>query len=1042
MSLDLFLVIPADLPQILLNTPINEELTTLYLDEVATLLKLAGIDYNQKEVIKKAIKLNQPIILRGLVRKKLVKKERVTSNVLSPNSLLSDIIGDDEYKENLKGYLNTVPEDEKPQSLYPNNRIEFLDEINRKMLSLKIEEDDSSCTKKGDANFTPLVHQMIVTRYLNSFTPYRGLLLYHGLGSGKTCSSISIIEGMKNTHKVFVMTPASLQANYRTQMKYCGDQLFKTNNYWSFKELPRGGEQLLNFYDSVKLTEKFIKIHPELDRYMHTIGGLWVVDDTKDPNFNTLEEDEKEQIDKQITILIKNKYSFINYNGINKKRWNDYTKDKTINPFDHSVLVIDEVHNFVSRIVNKLHKKHTVSTDIYEAIMEAEDCKVVSLSGTPYINNPCELGVLFNIIGGYTYCLEISIKLLKTETDEKLFKILLNKPFIESFEYEQKQYKLKVLQNPYGFSKTDSGQLIYDETFMSREDFITNVLDLLKGNSSFVVEKSQYVKYNKFPDDIKEFNKYFVTPDLKINNKEWFQSKIVGMVSYLGDKANLMPDIIKADDDNDIHLEYSDMSLHQIKAYSTIRNDERKRDKRKKKKDDDEFSSTYRVFSRLCCNFSFPDDIPRPMPGNNIITEEDVDAVDNNKLLEDVDGKYDELDVETRVVDGSYKSKIDAVLQKFTANPAKYFNSDIPKLVNGVESGDSLKELSPKFLQILSNIMNPDNIGCHLVYSNFRQLEGIGILSIILKFYGYVELKVEQISGVNTLKLDDKMYSADRYIDTKKVFSLYTGTETPEQKEIIRNIYNSKYDALPNNIQAQLKELFPNNEDKNLYGEIIKVLMITASGAEGIDLKNTRFVHILEPYWHHVRINQVIGRARRICSHAELPEEYRNVTVYMYMSKFKDGMDLEEFNALKTQDNSISTDQLLYNIMERKRGLSVMFLDTLKEASIDCIVNYKDKCVSKPFATLKNKKITSIDYKMDPLKKFDTVTQKVELVKKTLDTNGKKLSYAVDTSKTPNILYNYEAYMRSVKAKKLDDKKEIILVKVGTLGLDNKVVLL
>ena len=128
--------------------------------------------------------------------------------------------------------------------------------------------------------------------------------------------------------------------------------------------------------------------------------------------------------------------------------------------------------------------------------------------------------------------------------------------------------------------------------------------------------------------------------------------------------------------------------------------------------------------------------------------------------------------------------------------------------------------------------------------------------------------------------------------------------------------------------------------------------------------------------------------------------------------------------------------------MERKRGLSVMFLDTLKEASIDCIVNYKDKCVSKPFATLKNKKITSIDYKMDPLKKFDTVTQKVELVKKTLDTNGKKLSYAVDTSKTPNILYNYEAYMRSVKAKKLDDKKEIILVKVGTLGLDNKVVLL
>lgn len=1040
MSLDLFLVIPADLPQILLDTPIKEELTKHYIEEVAALLKLARIEYNQKEVIKKAIKLNQPIILRGLIRKKLVKKEKTKSNVLSPNTLLSHIMDDDEYKENLKGYLNTVSEDEKPQPLYQNNRVDFLDEINRKMLSLKFEKDDSSCTKKGDANFTPLVHQMIVTRYLNSFTPYRGLLLYHGLGSGKTCSSISIIEGMKNTHKVYVMTPASLQANYRTQMKYCGDQLFKTNNYWSFKELPRGGERLLNFYDSIKLTESFVKFHPELDRYMHTIGGLWVVDDTKEPNFNTLEEDEKEQIDNQITILIKNKYSFINYNGITKKRWNDYTKNKTINPFDHSVLVIDEVHNFVSRIVNKLHKKNTVSTDIYEAILEAEDCKVVTLSGTPYINNPCELGVLFNIIGGYTYCLEIGVKTLKVDLDEKLFKVLLNKPFIESFEYDQTQKKLKVLQNPYGFSKLESGQLIYDQAFISREDFITSVLDLLKGNASFVVEKSQYVKYNKFPDTMVEFNTYFVTPDLKIKNKEWFQSKIVGMVSYLGDKRNLMPDIIKADDGNDIHLEYSDMSLHQLKTYSTIRNDERKKDKQRKKKEEEEFSSTYRVFSRLCCNFSFPDDIPRPMPSNNIVTEEDIDVVENEKLLEDVDGKYDELDTETRKVDDTYKTRIDAVLKKFSRNPELYFNSDIPKLVSGVESGNTLKELSPKFLQIMTNIMNPDNIGCHLIYSNFRQLEGIGILSIILKFYGFIELRVEQTPSGNTLVLDG-MYNNDRYVDSKKVFALYTGTETPEQKEIIRNIYNSKYEALPNNIQARLKELFPNNTDKNLYGEIIKVFMITASGAEGIDLKNTRFVHILEPYWHHVRVNQVIGRARRICSHSDLPEEYRNVTVYMYMSKFKEGMDLEEFNALKTQDNSISTDQLLFNIMERKRGLSVMFLDTLKEASIDCIVNYKDKCVTKPFATLKNRKITSIDYKMDPIKKFESVTKKVGLVKKSLDTNGKLVAYAVDTSKTPNILYDYKAYMDSVAAKELDNKKEIILVKVGTL-VDDKVILL
>ena len=50
----------------------------------------------------------------------------------------------------------------------------------------------------------------------------------------------------------------------------------------------------------------------------------------------------------------------------------------------------------------------------------------------------------------------------------------------------------------------------------------------------------------------------------------------------------------------------------------------------------------------------------------------------------------------------------------------------------------------------------------------------------------------------------------------------------------------------------------------NLYGEIIKVLMITASGAEGISLRNVRYVHITEPYWHPVRMQQVIGRASNL----------------------------------------------------------------------------------------------------------------------------------------------------------------------------------
>ena len=78
-------------------------------------------------------------------------------------------------------------------------------------------------------------------------------------------------------------------------------------------------------------------------------------------------------------------------------------------------------------------------------------------------------------------------------------------------------------------------------------------------------------------------------------------------------------------------------------------------------------------------------------------------------------------------------------------------------------------------------------------------------------------------------------------------------------------------------------QVYSHKFENNQNGEVIKALMITSSGAEGINLKNTRFVHIVEPYWHMVRLEQVVGRARRICSHKLLPQELRNVKVYLYL---------------------------------------------------------------------------------------------------------------------------------------------------------------
>ena len=92
-----------------------------------------------------------------------------------------------------------------------------------------------SCENRNrNADFNLLTHQKVVRDYLNLITPYRGLLILHGLGSGKTCTSIAIAEGMKTDKQIVLMTPASLKKNYFSELKKCGDPLFRKNQYWEF----------------------------------------------------------------------------------------------------------------------------------------------------------------------------------------------------------------------------------------------------------------------------------------------------------------------------------------------------------------------------------------------------------------------------------------------------------------------------------------------------------------------------------------------------------------------------------------------------------------------------------------------------------------------------------------------------------------------------------------------------------------------------------------------------------------------------------------
>ena len=201
----------------------------------------------------------------------------------------------------------------KAPAYYMNNReifINFLNSLFKPYADrLKAQKDDDiSCEKMSEAkqkSFSLMVHQQIVRDYMNVYSPYRGLLLYHGLGAGKTCASIGIAEGLKDVKQVIIMTPASLRMNYVSELKHCGDPIYKINQYWEFIETNG------NLHIEKALSE-ILNLPVEEIRKK---GGAWMVD-KKPPNFDSLEPEKQKAIDSQINKMIQKKYRFINYNGI------------------------------------------------------------------------------------------------------------------------------------------------------------------------------------------------------------------------------------------------------------------------------------------------------------------------------------------------------------------------------------------------------------------------------------------------------------------------------------------------------------------------------------------------------------------------------------------------------------------------------------------------------------------------------------------------------------------------------------------------------
>jgi hypothetical protein len=1031
--------------------------------------------------------------------KKTERKTKIVEKgvaILGPETFIQ--IGDTPINQRL-------PVRERPfkiiaSSYYMNNREKFVNFINSLFApykeELKRNSDNISCDTIGNTsgNISLLIHQEIVRDYMNLYTPYRGLLLYHGLGSGKTCSSIAIAEGMKGPKKIIIMTPKSLRRNYMEELKKCGDLMYKKDQFWEF----------ISTENDIELGRMLSSILNLPMEYIKKKKGAWFVNVTKPSNYAGLTANQKMSLDDQLDVMIESKYMFINYNGLRAKRLEELTSGFTRNLFDNSVVIIDEAHNLVSRIVNKIKKEPLVneikrgdqeraardlakklseileksiniaelnksqidqlnleiknlllnvntnreinnteretleinlkkivkstkkntepaslqqvsdaqgligvimtrlqerpviesrvgekeylpkylSTKLYEFLLSAKDAKIVLLTGTPVINYPNEFGILFNILRGYikTWEFPISDTTAQAFNRDTLMDMLKGEKSLDYIDYEQNLKVLTITRNPFGFKnkiKKDEGYKgvtnakevskgildIDTSSFDNDTEFEKRIIGILKRNNIDVLIPGIRINNKKaLPDTLDLFEGQYIDNSTKqIKNISALNRRILGLSSYFRSaQENLLPRFTRTIG-RDYHIIRVPMSNYQFKIYEEARRQERKTEKPKKAEGVaalfKESTSTYKIFSRLFCNFVMPNR-PTPRASRNLpaqtdelleaddektaITKKKEEIVEN--ILTELQKKADAKDVDNEnegeveadelldEIGGlDYKQMIDRTLKNIEDHSSDFLTPE------------ALEKYSPKFLHMLENISDPRNLGLHLVYSQFRTLEGIGIFSLVLEKNGFARFKLTKTSA-NSWDIDINEVDAG-----KPTYALYTGTETHEEREIIRNIYNGDWDFVPTNIAEQLRVKSNNNNT----GDIIKVLMITSSGSEGINLRNTRFVHIMEPYWHPVRLEQVIGRARRICSHKNLPPALQTVEVFVYLMVFTaeqldsdDAIELKRKDLSKIEKVPVTSDQLLYEISEIKGNLTRQLTDSIKESSFDCQLYSNGKCVN------------------------------------------------------------------------------------------------
>jgi superfamily II DNA or RNA helicase len=208
-------------------------------------------------------------------------------------------------------------------------------------------------------------------------------------------------------------------------------------------------------------------------------------------------------------------------------------------------------------------------------------------------------------------------------------------------------------------------------------------------------------------------------------------------------------------------------------------------------------------------------------------------------------------------------------------------------------SMENLETYSSKFYQIMKRLLKSS--GTSFIYSNFKEYGGITSFVKILEYHGFKNF-LDEGPG-------------------KHRYAIWSGDESVEQKDRQRDVFNAK---------------------SNENGSKIKIILGSPAIKEGVSLLRVRNVHIIEPYWNMSRLEQVIGRAIRFCSHKDVDPEKRKVKVYIYIATIPTELAEKEKETISNKSHrTITVDEHIFNMALTKEKLSSQFENIIKTAAVD-----------------------------------------------------------------------------------------------------------